>query len=303
MTNAAQVWWLRAHPGYFEGTSTGLLAEVYSWTALAGMRRGDRVVLYANRDQEFRGIARCVHDAVRVAPREYWVHLQYLGAPTPVPLVRTKLPTPNQGRGQRLSEEHAQAILKPLLSSNSNLRRRWRSWERGSRIPGGYDPAELRDAELRDPPKAAPRLGTEKELEEQIRNLLIKRGVARDIRDRDSIDLSETKHLLDLEGYSCFPDLVMPRPDTRRLMLIEVKLVAGLSPDRNGVNQIQQYRPALRRCARGWTVESYVIARRIPDSVLRLMPRANVIGLEWTDGRRPTLVHRGGHKPVWLSKL
>lgn len=62
--------------------------------------------------------------------------------------------------------------------------------------------------------------------------------------------------------------LLVDREAPKRVLAVEVKLRATLSPDRNPVPQVLRYRAALAAAAPGWTVESLVVAKSFQEAVI-----------------------------------
>jgi hypothetical protein len=65
------------------------------------------------------------------------------------------------------------------------------------------------------------------------------------------------------------------------LVVVEVKKDATPYPGRNGVDQLDDYGPAMRRVARGWTVERWLVARSIHPVVQKWAADRRIETYEW----------------------
>ena len=301
--------WQRAAAGHFVDLPTGKRAATYAWTTKSALRRGDLSLLYANGRQEFVGIGRLLCDPVEadLGDGGWWTFLQVLGAKHPVGRDKTGLAAA-RGEFTDLTARPADVarVLAAFRHRDPDLVERFERW-RTERPPAlrAYEPEDLRWSERAEPAKDAPPPGGELAFQGEIEGFLTESGVARPIEPRDGINLSAGHHLVERAGGFGFADLVLLRPRTASLMLIEVKLHARFGPAADGISQIRRYRPALRQVSDpSWRIESYVIAKRFVPSVGELAKVANVVMLQWHDGDPPRLeFHAGRRAPAWLKRL
>lgn len=240
-----RVVWQRAAAGHFVDLPTGTRAATYAWTTKSALRRGDLSLLYANGRQEFVGIGRLLCDPVEadLGDGGWWTFLQLLGTKHPVGRDKTGLAA---GRGEFTDLTARPADVARVLAAfrhrDPNLVERFEHWHT-ERPPAlrRYEPNDLRWSERGEPAKNAPPPGGELAFQREIKDFLAKHGVARPVEPRDDgIDLRTGHHLVERDGGWGFADLVLPRPRTSSLMLIEVKLHARFGLATDGVSQIRR---------------------------------------------------------------
>lgn len=315
------MWLFRAGQESCSGLPTGSRAAVYAWTVPATASRGDLILLYGREPlRALAGFGRVCSEPVKSRrSSEHWAWVQMLGLAEQDRVQLEDLqadPRAGQLKTLRnLAGSHSRVpdgpaldgIVDRMVAHNKARRTRWEAWSTGSApYPRDVDPQDLRDAKRPPEPRFVPPSASELALHGKLERLLGRTGVARPLEDEDAVRTSKANHLVFDGGSWGFADLVLVRGNARgqALMLIEVKLSADPQLWRDGVSQIRLYRPALRDVARGWRIESYLVAKRIDDRVLAQCRAAKVVPLLWRDKPRQTLEPAPGHDaPSWLTQL
>lgn len=310
-----QVWMFKAGPDSCEALPC-TRAGVYIWTAPATAKRGDLFLLYCTGPvSAFVGIGRVCSETVAQRDRRlpwlrkqgrnrrlrYAAWVQILGLEQSVSLHRARA---DQRAGQwsalrNLAGTHARirdaAVMEGfeqlLLIRNPVARDRWSKWQVRAPYPRDLDPREL-DRFWWEPPEPG-RLVKEHEvfLQRRVRNHLLRRGWRQHDEKRDGFPLAKSNLLRrSPDDKALFPDVVLVHVNIpKTLVIVEVKKHAVLLPGRSGIDQLDDYGPAMKRQAPDWTIKRWLVAETIDPAV---RARAHTIDcFEWHG--RP-----GGLKPV-----
>jgi hypothetical protein len=186
------------------------------------------------------------------------------------------------GTYARVSDAVRGGLEELVLADNSAAADRWAKWQSRTRYPKDLDPDE--PALLVWEPELSGGRSRDHEvfLQRRIAKHLRKRGWRDHDEARDGFSLP-TSNLLRLDDESRgFPDIVLvdeSRP--KSLVVIEVKKDAMPYPGLSGVDQLDDYGPAIRRLAPGWKIQRWLVARTVHPLVLKSATDRGIEAYVW----------------------
>ncbi len=300
------VWMFKAGPESCEGLPKAR-AGVYTWTAPKSAKRGDLFYLYCTRpSSSFVALGRLCTDPVpprrsrlrrgrgttRTGKPRYAAWVQIIGFEHPTHLHEARMHGDLRGWGalRNLAGTHARvpdagvrwALEEILLLTNPAASDRHRKWLTGSPYPRDLDPREPARLMWEPPPPGKRPNDHEVFLQRRIAKYLRHHGWRDHDRERDGFSIPPSNLLRLDERSRGFPDIVMVSTSRQKvLVVVEVKKDATPYPGRNGVDQLDDYGPAMRRVARGWTVERWLVARSIHPVVQKWAADRRIETYEW----------------------
>jgi hypothetical protein len=283
-----------------------------TWTAPAKLRCGDLILLYEARSGGGRGafvaIGRAATDAVRAygGDGNHWAWIDWRVVQNPLSLVdaRAITPLPSLQGSAAMSAASFDKVARRLVKGDAPAAAALTRWRKGGGFPR-TDQVPLRDLVLSS--LHADSGPQEMALYPQIRAWFAERGWV-PLTDEETVSIRGLRGRLafDPEGVdrTLRPDIVLRRPRSRRILVIEVKLAALPKQGyRNPADQVLDYAKAIRRAfdradLKDRSITPLLVAEEFSPVVLEEARSARTpLGIapiecrEWTvDGCGPDLV-------------